>query len=82
MCLVLALEYTGGVPYDILKPILERATPQQLLIFEHHNPYLLEDSSYLWEHHCKRNFRTQKKQELETYREMYLVSNGLGRELI
>lgn len=67
------MEYTGGVPYDILKPILERATPTQLFTFEHHNPYLLDDSDELWKHHCKRNFRSQKKQDFETYREMYLV---------
>lgn len=73
-----ALEYTGGVPFDILKPVLERATPQQLFHFEHYNPYLMDDSDTLWEHHCKIKFRSKKRQEMETWRELYMVSNQLG----
>ena len=34
------LGYTGGVPYEILKPALERATVKQLEMIEYHNPYL------------------------------------------
>lgn len=66
-----ALEYTGGVPFEILKPILERATPEQLQIFEHYNPYLMEDSDILWQQHCQRKFKACKRQEMETWREMY-----------
>lgn len=32
------LECTGGVPFDILKPVLERAKPEQLLNIEYYNP--------------------------------------------
>jgi len=35
------LGYTGGVPYDILKPALERASSQQLFQIEECNPYLI-----------------------------------------
>lgn len=35
-----ALEFTGGVPFEILKPVLERASPEQLYTFEHYNPYV------------------------------------------
>lgn len=35
------LGYTGGVPYDILKPALERASSSQLRIIEEYNPYLI-----------------------------------------
>jgi transcription elongation factor B polypeptide 3 len=35
------LGYTGGVPFEILKPALERATAQQLLLIEEYNPYLI-----------------------------------------
>lgn len=66
-----ALEYTGGVPYDIIKPILERASPDQLLNMEHFNPYLIEDTDHLWSQHCNRKFRTQKRQEYESWREMF-----------
>ncbi|KAL0117307.1 hypothetical protein PUN28_010274 [Cardiocondyla obscurior] len=67
-----ALEFTGGVPYDILKPILERATPEQLFMLEHHNPYLIEDTDILWKYHCNREFRKNERQEMESWREMYM----------
>ncbi|EFA12997.1 transcription elongation factor B polypeptide 3 [Tribolium castaneum] len=67
-----ALEYTGGVPYNVLKPILEKANPNQLYLMEHHNPYLIEDTDELWQLHCQKDFRNKKREELETWREMYL----------
>lgn len=67
-----AIEYTGGVPFDILRPILERATPKQLLSFEHFNPYLMDDSDVLWQLHCHWKFRGKKRLEMETWREMFL----------
>lgn len=66
-----ALEYTGGVPFEILRPVLERATPDQLDLFENFNPYLMEDSDVLWQQHCQRKFKAYKRQEMETWREMY-----------
>lgn len=70
----LALEYTGGVPYDLMKPVLQHATPEQLFMLEHHNPYLIEDTGDLWQFHCQREFRTKQRQDMETAREMYMVS--------
>ncbi|KYM94289.1 Transcription elongation factor B polypeptide 3, partial [Cyphomyrmex costatus] len=67
-----ALEFTGGVPYDILKPILERATCDQLFMLEHHNPYLVEDTDILWKYHCNREFKNKERQEMESWREMYM----------
>ncbi|GAB1864272.1 Transcription elongation factor B polypeptide 3 [Camponotus japonicus] len=67
-----ALEFTGGVPYDILKPILERATADQLFMLEHYNPYLIEDTDILWQYHCNREFRNNDRQEMESWREMYM----------
>lgn len=66
-----ALEYTGGVPYDILRPVVERATPDQLLTLEHYNPYLMDDSDSLWQQHCGRKFRGYKRREMESWREMF-----------
>lgn len=68
----LVLGYTGGVPYSILKPVLERATASQLFSMEHHNIYLMEDSDELWKLHCQREFKTKTRNEMETWREMYL----------
>lgn len=67
-----ALEFTGGVPFDILRPVLERASPKQLLNLEDYNAYLLEDSGVLWEVHCKRDFKKERLEEMETWREMWL----------
>lgn len=65
------LESTGGVPFDILRPVLERAKPEQLSVIEYYNPYLLDDSDVLWEPHCKRKFRTRQRDENETWRDLY-----------
>ncbi|KAJ0177797.1 hypothetical protein K1T71_006670 [Dendrolimus kikuchii] len=67
-----ALEYTGGVPYEILKPVVDRATPQQLFVLEHYNPYLMEDTDHLWQKFCEKSFRNKKRHEMETWREMYM----------
>lgn len=69
-----ALEYTGGVPYEVLRPVLERATPHQLLNFEEYNPYLMEDTDELWKQHVQRHCRSQRREEMETWREMFLVT--------
>ncbi|XP_053698086.1 transcription elongation factor B polypeptide 3 [Sabethes cyaneus] len=64
----------GGIPFDLLKPVIEKATAQQLMKLELFNPYLLEDTDILWEQHCKRMFRSQKRkeEECESWREMYI----------
>ncbi|GFR22138.1 elongin-A [Trichonephila clavata] len=67
-----AIEYLGEVPYYLLKPVLERCTAVQLYAIEHFNPYLLDDTNELWERHCRKDFRTQKVQENETWRDLYL----------
>ncbi|XP_078034843.1 transcription elongation factor elongin A [Augochlora pura] len=67
-----ALEFTGGVPFDIIKTVLERATADQLFMLEHYNPYLIEDTDRLWEFHCNRQFRNKQREEMETWREMYM----------
>lgn len=65
------LEITGGVPFDLLRPVLERAKPEQLQVIEYYNPYLLEESDVLWEPHCKRKWKNKQPDEMETWREMY-----------
>ena len=43
-------------------------------MLEHYNPYLIEDTGELWQFHCQREFRSKQRQDMETAREMYLVS--------
>lgn len=67
-----AIEYCGGYPYEILRHFLERATPPQLLNFEEWNQYIIEDTDELWQKHVQRHCRGQKRQEMESWREMYM----------
>ncbi|MEQ2232932.1 hypothetical protein ILYODFUR_016559 [Ilyodon furcidens] len=62
----------GGVPFEILEPVLERCTPEQLYRIEQSNQCFMEDSDDLWMRHCKRDFKRESPQEFESWREMYL----------
>ncbi|CDW52578.1 Elongin A domain containing protein [Trichuris trichiura] len=68
-----ALGYTGGIPFDILQPILLRATPAQLCNIESYNPYLIEDTDFIWKKHCNREFAGAEPDidAGETYRDLY-----------
>ncbi|XP_018022225.1 transcription elongation factor B polypeptide 3-like isoform X2 [Hyalella azteca] len=67
-----SIEFTGGVPFDVIRPVVERATAKQLFNLEHYNPYLLESTNQIWEQHCKKDFKNRKPEEMETYRDMYI----------
>ena len=85
-----ALEFTGGVPFDIIKPVLERATADQLFMLEHHNPYLVEDTDKLWQFHCNREFRNKQReiniisfdtiQQLDKYPHSFFITNSFWNE--
>nr|XP_056702864.1 elongin-A [Euleptes europaea] len=62
----------GGVPFAVLEPVLERCTPEQLYRIEECNHFLTEDTNELWHNHCLRDFKKEKPEELESWREMYL----------
>ncbi|XP_046548891.1 elongin-A-like [Haliotis rubra] len=67
-----SIDYVGGIPADILMPVLKRCTATQLYNLEDCNPHFLEDTDELWHRHCERDFRKQEPEEMETWREMYL----------
>ncbi|KAF7710957.1 elongin A, like isoform X2 [Silurus meridionalis] len=62
----------GGVPFEILEPVLERCTPEQLLRIEECNPVYIGVTDHLWEKHCIKDFRNAQLEEYESWREMYL----------
>ncbi|CAG9760407.1 unnamed protein product [Ceutorhynchus assimilis] len=65
--------YTGGAPYSVLEPILEKANPAQLYRIEFNNQYLIDgQTDALWELHCKRDLKYRKKFWWESYRDMYI----------
>lgn len=78
MCVRILIEnidgigYIGGVPYMILKPVLERCTAKQLYTIEDFNAYLLEDTGELWKQHCMRTYRNQHPEAGETWRDLYI----------
>ncbi|KAA8583877.1 elongin A, like isoform X1 [Etheostoma spectabile] len=63
---------TGGVPFEILEPVLERCTPEQLLRIEEYNPIYIGETDHLWGKHCQRDFKDSKLQEYESWKEMYV----------
>lgn len=67
------MEFTGGVPFEILEPILKHATPDQLYTLEHYNDYLIEDTGKLWEYHCQKEFRAKVPEKNEMWRNFYIV---------
>lgn len=54
--------------------MLDRANPEQLFTLEDYNPYLIEDTGDMWKWHCSRKFRGKVPHELETWRDMFMVS--------
>ncbi|KAM4694318.1 elongin-A-like [Discoglossus pictus] len=67
-----AIQEVGGVPFNILEPVLERCTPEQLSRIEECNPAFIEDSDHLWKKHCDKDFKHHRLLEYESWREMYL----------
>ncbi|TRY83245.1 hypothetical protein DNTS_032511 [Danionella cerebrum] len=67
-----SIDEVGGVPFEILEPVLERCTPEQLFRIEQCNQYFTEESDDLWMRHCKRDFKHHSPQEYESWRELYL----------
>ncbi|XP_035284767.1 elongin-A [Anguilla anguilla] len=67
-----SIDEVGGVPYEILEPVLERCTPEQLYRIEQCNQCFMEESDELWMRHCQRDFKRESPQEYESWREMYL----------
>ncbi|XP_017268261.1 elongin A, like isoform X2 [Kryptolebias marmoratus] len=73
---------TGGVPFELLEPVLERCTPEQLLRIEEYNPIYMGLTDHLWGKHCQRDFKECKLQEYESWKEMYIrVSEERERKL-
>ncbi|KAM4679692.1 elongin-A-like isoform 7-T8 [Amazona ochrocephala] len=67
-----SLHEVGGVPFEILEPVLTRCTPEQLLRVEECNPTFTEECDRLWKKHCQRDFKSKSLLEYESWREMYL----------
>jgi hypothetical protein len=62
-----------GMPFEIVRQVLYRCNADQLLVLEEINPVWVEDTGKHWEQLVRKDFKTEKRQECEAWREMYLV---------
>uniref|UniRef100_V9KJK9 Transcription elongation factor B polypeptide 3 n=1 Tax=Callorhinchus milii TaxID=7868 RepID=V9KJK9_CALMI len=67
-----SIHTVGGVPFEILEPVLDRCTPEQLYHIEDCNPSFVEETDCFWVKHCKRYFKSKRLLQDESWREMYL----------
>ncbi|XP_069742083.1 elongin A, like isoform X1 [Narcine bancroftii] len=67
-----SIHEVGGVPFEIIEPVLDRCTSEQLCRIEDCNPSFMEQTNHLWMKHCKKDFKTEQPQEYESWRELYL----------
>ncbi|PNJ01808.1 ELOA3 isoform 1 [Pongo abelii] len=67
-----ALGDVGGVAYSVLEPVPEGWTPDQLYRTEKDNHALARETDELWRIHCLQDFKGEKPQENESWRELYL----------
>uniref|UniRef100_A0A8C3QXW7 TFIIS N-terminal domain-containing protein n=1 Tax=Cyanoderma ruficeps TaxID=181631 RepID=A0A8C3QXW7_9PASS len=65
------LQEAGGVPFEILEPVLTRCTPEQLFRIEKCNMMFIKETDHLWKKHCQRDFKDESLLEYESWREMY-----------
>ncbi|NXO42596.1 ELOA1 protein, partial [Locustella ochotensis] len=65
------LQEAGGVPFEILEPVLTRCTPEQLFRIEKCNMIFIKETDHLWKKHCQRDFKNESLLGYESWREMY-----------
>ncbi|TKR81025.1 hypothetical protein L596_014971 [Steinernema carpocapsae] len=68
------IEDMNGTAYCLIKPILEKCNPDQLLKIERNNEYLLEDTDELWQKICEKKYNATENDtyEDESWRDFYM----------
>lgn len=66
------IEYVGLIPYELLKPALERATPEQLLRIVKLNPQIEMECDELFQIVCMKKPKQFRNRNGETWKETYL----------
>ncbi|XP_059838041.1 elongin A, like isoform X1 [Hypanus sabinus] len=67
-----SIHEVGGVPFEIIEPVLDRCTSEQLCRIEDCNPSFIEQTDHLWMKHCKKDFKSEQPHKYESWRELYL----------
>merc|ERR1712096_7847 len=60
-----------NIPFEIVKPVLEKCTAVQLSRIEDYNEELISSTHELWQKHCRRDFKKYNKHEFQEWRELY-----------
>lgn len=66
------IEYVGLIPYELLKPALERATPEQLLRIVKLNPQIEMECDELFKIICMKKPKQFRNMSDETWKETYV----------
>lgn len=72
--------YFGRLPFEIVKPIIDAANPEQLQSILYNNPDYVDECEPLWEQFCARSFKGAQREECETFQELYWRQIEEGEE--
>ncbi|XP_078256127.1 elongin A, like [Rhinoraja longicauda] len=67
-----SIHEVGGVPFEIIEPVFDQCTSEQLWRIEECNPSFIEQTGHHWMKHCRKDFKGERPQEYESWRELYL----------
>jgi len=64
-------QHFNRLPIDVVKPILDAATPDQLYLIVDNNPDYVDDAEPLWKQFCSIHFKDAKPEEFESFYDLY-----------
>ncbi|CAF1552379.1 unnamed protein product [Didymodactylos carnosus] len=70
---VISSRHFNLLPYELLQPIIELATPEQLKNIVYNNQNYADDIEPLWKRFCQIDFKSSEPDENESYFELYWV---------
>lgn len=65
------LKNCSNLDFQILKPILENASPETLTQIENTNPGIKTSTDQLWERFCRKSFPKEERRENGSWRQLY-----------
>jgi hypothetical protein len=66
------IEEVGAIPFDVLRPVLEKCSAQQLKRLEFYNQHFIEDDDELWQKICRKDFREALPRKGQSWRDLYM----------
>ncbi|KAK6759456.1 hypothetical protein RB195_021190 [Necator americanus] len=65
------LLYAEYIPYDVLKPVFERCTVEELASIEAKHPYLEDDSDELWQRFVSKKYPGEEPDSDTSWKDLY-----------